>query len=252
MIISLCFWFSVADWYTGRWRGPDQSRATRSASDGSTIATLWPVNANDNLIARSRQEDRQRRSPQWFGGSPQCKLSPSPNQIDDRGPDGRRQGVPACDQLPECLSLPAHFRPATKRRVVTTIRTSRYANSDAGAIPAAPPRYRRFVSTHRYPCDRVLPGSVIAAVRYADGAQLSVPERYGQRGRIGNKMGTGLAISAQCGYNVRASGQYRNCLAIKAFKYHRNVFPIPRVWQTYRTQNPVRARGCGFKSHLRY
>jgi len=52
-------------------------------------------------------------------------------------------------------------------------------------------------------------------------------------------MGTGLAISAQCGYNVRASGQYRSCLAIKAFKYHRNVFPIPRVWQTYRTQNPV-------------
>jgi len=57
--------------------------------------------------------------------------------------------------------------------------------------------------------------------------------------RFGNKMGTGLAISAQCGYNVRASGQYRNCFAIKAFKYHRNVFSIPRVWQTYRTQNPV-------------
>ena len=65
-------------------------------------------------------------------------------------------------------------------------------------------------------------------------------------------MGTGLATSAQCGYNVRALGKYRNCLAIKAFKYHRNVFPIPRVWQTYRTQNPVLARGCGFKSHLRY
>jgi len=58
-------------------------------------------------------------------------------------------------------------------------------------------------------------------------------------GHFGNKMGTGLATSAQCGYNVRASGQYRNCLAIKAFKYHRNAFPIPRVWQTYRTQNPV-------------
>ena len=55
-------------------------------------------------------------------------------------------------------------------------------------------------------------------------------------------MGTGLAISAQCGYNVRALGQYRNCPAIKAFKYHRNVFPIPRVWQTYRTQNPVLKR----------
>jgi hypothetical protein len=80
----------------------------------------------------------------------------------------------------------------------------------------------------------------------------ALTERDGQHCRVGNKMGTGLAISAQCGYNVRASGQYRNCLAIKAFKYHRNVFPIPRVWQTYRTQNPVLARGCGFKSHLRY
>ena len=68
----------------------------------------------------------------------------------------------------------------------------------------------------------------------------TLPERQGQRGRFGNKMGTGLAISAQCGYNVRAFGQYRNCLAFKAFKYHRNVFPIPQVWQTYRTQNPVR------------
>ena len=34
-------------------------------------------------------------------------------------------------------------------------------------------------------------------------------------------------------------------------KYHRNVFPIPRLWQKSRTQNPVLARGCGFKSHLR-
>jgi hypothetical protein len=68
-----------------------------------------------------------------------------------------------------------------------------------------------------------------------------LPDRHGlsQRGRFGNKMGTGLAKSAQCGYNVRAFGQCRNSLAIKAFKYYRNVFPIPRVWQTYRTQNPV-------------
>jgi hypothetical protein len=73
-----------------------------------------------------------------------------------------------------------------------------------------------------------------------------------QSSRVGNKMGTGLAISAQCGCNVRASGQYRICFAIKALKYHRNVFPIPRVWQTYRTQNPVLASGCGFKSHIRY
>ena len=74
---------------------------------------------------------------------------------------------------------------------------------------------------------------------------LRLHERHGQQDRFGNKMGTGLAISAQCGYNVRALGQYRNCLAIKAFKYHRNVFPIPRVWQTYRTQNLVQANRVG-------
>ena len=106
--------------------------------------------------------------------------------------------------------------------------------------------------THRYPCDRVLPGSVIAAVRYADGAQFPVPERDGQPRRFGNKLGTGLAISAQCHYNVPSSGRHRNCLENKDFKYHCNVFPIPRIWQTSRTQNPVLARGCGFKSHLRF
>jgi hypothetical protein len=52
-------------------------------------------------------------------------------------------------------------------------------------------------------------------------------------------MGTGLAISAQYGYKVRALGRYGNCSQIKAFKYHRNLFPIPPIWQTYRTPNPV-------------
>ena len=85
-------------------------------------------NADDNLIAHSRQEERQRRAPRHFDGRPRCKLSPSRNQIDDRGPDGRRQAVPACDQLPKCLSLPADFRPATERRVVTTFRTKSYVN----------------------------------------------------------------------------------------------------------------------------
>ena len=48
-------------------------------------------------------------------------------------------------------------------------------------------------------------------------------------------------------------GQCGIVTALKTgFKYRCNVFPIPRVWQTYRTQNPVLVRGCGFKSHLRY
>ena len=34
----------------------------------------------------------------------------------------------------------------------------------------------------------------------------TIPAKHGSRPvkRVGNKMGTGLAISAQCGYNVRA------------------------------------------------
>ena len=47
--------------------------------------------------------------------------------------------MPVCDQLPECLSLPAHFRPATSPRAATTVRAKRYGNTDAGAIPAASP-----------------------------------------------------------------------------------------------------------------
>ena len=60
-------------------------------------------------------------------------------------------------------------------------------------------------------------------------------------GRIGNKMGTGLAILAQCGYNLHISMRYRNRLEIKPVDHHCNVFPIPRVWQTRRNQNPVLA-----------
>ena len=57
----------------------------------------------------------------------------------------------------------------------------------------------------------------------------------------GNRTGNISPMRLRC----TCVGQYRNCLAIKAFKYHRNVFPIPRVWQTYRTQNPVLRRGVG-------
>jgi hypothetical protein len=41
-------------------------------------------------------------------------------------------------------------------------------------------------------------------------------------------------------------------LVIEPWPCQPNLFPTPRPWQTRRTQNPVLARGCGFKSHLRY
>jgi hypothetical protein len=55
------------------------------------------------------------------GQSP-SQLSPGPQQIDDLGPDGRCQAVPVCDQLVECRTLPAHFRPGFSHDVVTTLR----------------------------------------------------------------------------------------------------------------------------------
>jgi hypothetical protein len=44
--------------------------------------------------------------------------------------------VPVCDQLVECLIIPAHFRPATKCRVVTTFWANDYVKWATGAIPA--------------------------------------------------------------------------------------------------------------------
>jgi hypothetical protein len=64
-----------------------------------------------------------------------------------------------------------------------------------------------------------------------------------QPGRLGNKLVTALAISALCGYNGYWSRWSRNPLEIRAFKHHRNVLPIPRHWQKFRTQNPVHVMG---------
>ena len=57
--------------------------------------------------------------------------------------------------------------------------------------------------------------------------------------QVGNKLGTILATSAPCGHNAKTPRWRRASLGFADFKHHRNVFPIPRVWQTYRTQNPV-------------
>jgi hypothetical protein len=69
--------------------------------------------------------------------------------------------------------------------------------------------------------------------------------------RLGNKLATVLATSAQCRDNVPESGPHRNRPESNESKCHSNVCPIPRVWQKSRTQNPVVARGCGFKPQLR-
>jgi hypothetical protein len=70
------------------------------------------------------------------GQSP-SQLSPGPQQIDDLGPDGRCQAVPVCDQLLECRTLPAHFRPGFSHHVVTTLRADNCGTRASGAIPAA-------------------------------------------------------------------------------------------------------------------
>ena len=71
------------------------------------------------------------------GQSP-SQRSPGPQQIDDLGPDGRCQAVPVCDQLVECRTLPAHFRPGFSHHVVTTLSADNCETKAKGAIPAAP------------------------------------------------------------------------------------------------------------------
>jgi hypothetical protein len=66
-----------------------------------------------------------------------ARVSAAPGEIDDGGPDGRRQTVPRCDELTECLLLPAHFRPATRCHVVTAFGANVYGNRAEGAILAA-------------------------------------------------------------------------------------------------------------------
>jgi hypothetical protein len=108
-----------------------------------------------------------------------------PHQFQDCVPDERRQAVPGCDQLAECLVLPAMFRPGTKRHAVTTYRANACENGDAGAIPAASTTFHKRTSirlpfsgshlrptpitpihqAHRHPGDRMLPGSAITALR---------------------------------------------------------------------------------------
>ena len=72
------------------------------------------------------------------------------------------------------------------------------------------------------------------------------------RAQVGNKLGTVLATSAPCDHNANTPRWRRASLGFADFKHHRNLFPMPQLRQTFRTQNPVPVRGCGFKSHLRY
>ena len=58
-------------------------------------------------------------------------------QFHARSPDGRRQAVPVCDQLTDCLILPAIFRPALWLQVIITIGVESCGNWDAGAVPAS-------------------------------------------------------------------------------------------------------------------
>jgi len=82
------------------------------------------------------------------GQSP-SQLSPGSQQIDDLGPDGRCQAVPVCDQLVECHTRPAHFRPGFSHHVVTTLRADNCGTRASGAIPAA-----STFSEHAYSHDR--------------------------------------------------------------------------------------------------
>jgi hypothetical protein len=66
---------------------------------------------------------------------------------------------------------------------------------------------------------------------------------------LGNKLGTVLATSAPCGHNAKTPSLRRAGLGFADFKHHRNLFPMPRLRQTYRTQNPVLAMEANADTH---
>jgi len=102
------------------------------------VVISWPGNADDNRIARLRQERSSGKASRVVvNGQSASQHSPARQQFDDRVPDGRPQAVLVCDQLSECLIPPAMSRPATRGYVVTTFGTNTYGNRTAGAIPAA-------------------------------------------------------------------------------------------------------------------
>src|SRR5271163_3527817 len=103
--------------------------------DSWTLA--WATVPSSQSIGGSRIRQLTQIFRVVLHGQSPSQLSPGPQQIDDRGPDGRRQTVPVCDQLVECRTLPAHFRPGTSHHVVTTLRADNCGNRASGAIPAA-------------------------------------------------------------------------------------------------------------------
>ena len=134
--VSLCFLFSVVQVSTGRKRTRDQSYAPGPAGGRTLGRDFWPLNTDDSLIALAPRRWGT-DSPVVLHGQSPSQISPGPQLIDDRGPDGRCQAVPVCDQLVECRTLPAHFRPGFSHHVVTTLRADNCGTRASGAIPAA-------------------------------------------------------------------------------------------------------------------
>jgi hypothetical protein len=63
--------------------------------------------------------------------------SATPHQFHDRGPDGRRQAVPARDKLLKCHTVPTPFRQPLGAVFTSAIGIMPYVKRDAGAIPGA-------------------------------------------------------------------------------------------------------------------
>ena len=123
---------------------------------------------------RGLQSDRALAPRRWGTESPvvlhgqsPSQLSPGPQQIDDHGPDGRCQAVLVCDQLVECRTLPAYFRPGFSHDVVTTLRADNCGTRALDAIPAvlSGPRSAEQRGAFRRTCSRSGSIAWISSVR---------------------------------------------------------------------------------------
>jgi len=153
----------------------------------------------------------------------------------ERGPDDQGVNRP-----------PASFKINARTRVAMVARRGNRVTEPDPTPRRCAPRNSRITG------DRVCSRDPTSATARVSPSPMIKPVPASIRARVGNKLGTVLATSAPCGHNAKTPRRRRASLGSAEYKHHRNLFPTPRLWQTRRTQNPVLARGCGFKSHLRY
>ena len=124
----------------------------------------------------------------WISRASVLRPEIQPRQIHDRGPDQRRQAVPVCDDLTECIVFPIPFRQALETLAASAIRNTGCVRQTTGAIPAA----------RSAPIPAWLGRSAFGPLRQAGGRTQTIPfnQAYARRSHRPTHPGSNLA--ARC------------------------------------------------------